>query len=58
MELISVGGAIDRIRILIADDFIPVQESTHQLLEQEPDFQVVTEANGRDVTMNLAKGRS
>ena len=35
-----------KIKILIADDHAVVREGTRQILEQEPDLEVVAEADG------------
>ena len=40
---------MDRIRILLADDHVMVREGTRQILERQPDLQVVAEAgDGRE----------
>ena len=43
-----------RIRILIADDHAVVREGTRQILEQEPDMEVIGEAGDGEETVGLA----
>ena len=45
---------MDKIRILIADDHTVVREGTRQILEQEPDFEVVAEAADGEEAVRLA----
>ncbi len=43
-----------KIRVLIADDHAVVREGTRQILEQEPDMEVVAEAGDGEETVRLA----
>ena len=45
---------MDKIKILIADDHAVVREGTRQILEQEPDLQVVAEAGDGEEAVRLA----
>jgi len=45
---------MDKIKILIADDHAVVREGTRQILEEEPDLQVVAEAADGEEAVNLA----
>jgi DNA-binding NarL/FixJ family response regulator len=45
---------MDKITILIADDHAVVREGTRQILEQEPDLEVVTEAVDGEEAIKLA----
>lgn len=45
---------MSRIRILIADDHVVVREGTRQILEQEPDLDVVAEASDGEEAVRLA----
>ena len=45
---------MSRIRILIADDHAVVREGTRQILEQEPDMEVIGEAGDGEETVGLA----
>jgi len=45
---------MDKIRILIADDHTVVREGTRQILEQEPDLEVVAEAADGEEAIKLA----
>ncbi|MFH0913925.1 MAG: response regulator transcription factor [Chloroflexota bacterium] len=45
---------MDKIRILIADDHVVVREGTRQILEQEPDLEVVAEASDGEEAVKLA----
>jgi len=45
---------LDKIKILIADDHAVVREGTRQILEQEPDFEVVAEAGNGEEAVQLA----
>jgi len=44
---------LDKIRILIADDHAVVREGTRQILEQEPDMEVVAEAGDGEEAVRL-----
>jgi len=44
-----------RIRLLLADDHAVVRSGTRQLLERQPDFQIVGEAADGEETVNLAR---
>jgi len=44
---------LDKIRILIADDHVVVREGTRQILEQEPDLEVVAEASDGEEAVRL-----
>ena len=44
---------MDKIRILIADDHAVVREGTRQILEQEPDMEVVAEAGDGEEAVRL-----
>jgi DNA-binding NarL/FixJ family response regulator len=44
---------LDKIKILIADDHAVVREGTRQILEQEPDFEVVAEASDGEEAVKL-----
>ena len=44
---------MDKIRILIADDHAVVREGTRQILEQEPDIEVVAEAGDGEEAVRL-----
>ena len=43
-----------KIKILIADDHAVVREGTRQILEQEPDLDVVAEAGDGEEAVSLA----
>jgi NarL family two-component system response regulator LiaR len=45
---------MDKIRVLIADDHAVVREGTRQILEQEPDIDVVAEAADGEEAVRLA----
>jgi len=45
---------MDRIKILIADDHAVVREGTRQILEHEPDMEVVAEASDGEEAIKLA----
>jgi len=45
---------MDKIRVLIADDHAVVREGTRQILEQEPDIEVVAEAGDGEEAVRLA----
>jgi NarL family two-component system response regulator LiaR len=45
---------MDKIRLLIADDHAVVREGTRQILEQEPDLEVVAEATDGEEAIQLA----
>jgi len=45
---------LDKIKILIADDHAVVREGTRQILEREPDLEVVAEAGDGEVAVRLA----
>jgi two-component system, NarL family, response regulator LiaR len=45
---------MSRIKILIADDHAVVREGTRQILEKEPDFEVVAEASDGEEAVKLA----
>jgi NarL family two-component system response regulator LiaR len=45
---------LDKIKILIADDHAVVREGTRQILEHEPDLQVVAEAGDGEEAVKLA----
>lgn len=45
---------MEKIRILIADDHAVVREGTRQILEQEPDLEVVAEAGDGEAATRLA----
>jgi NarL family two-component system response regulator LiaR len=45
---------MDKIRVLIADDHAVVREGTRQILEQEPDIDVVAEASDGEEAIRLA----
>ncbi|MFC1894234.1 response regulator [Chloroflexota bacterium] len=48
---------LERIRVLIADDHAVVREGTRQILEQEPDIEVVAEASDGEEAVRLAGER-
>jgi len=48
------GCHLDKIKILIADDHAVVREGTRQILEQEPDLEVVGEAGDGEEAVKLA----
>jgi NarL family two-component system response regulator LiaR len=45
---------LDKIKVLIADDHAVVREGTRQILEQEPDLEVVAEAGDGEEAVKLA----
>jgi len=45
---------LDKIKVLIADDHAVVREGTRQILEQEPDLEVVAEAGDGEEATKLA----
>jgi NarL family two-component system response regulator LiaR len=47
-------GPLGKIKILIADDHAVVREGTHQILEHEPDLEVVAEAADGEEAVKLA----
>lgn len=50
-----LGGNLDRIRILIADDHALVRDGTRRILEKEPDFAVVAEAGDGEAAVALTR---
>jgi len=44
---------MDQIKVIIADDHTVVRKGTRQILEQEPDFQVVGEASNGEEALKL-----
>jgi two-component system, NarL family, response regulator LiaR len=46
--------AVDKIKVLIADDHAVVREGTRQILEQEPDIEVLAEAADGEEAVRLA----
>jgi len=48
------GYHLHKIKILIADDHAVVREGTRQILEQEPDMEVVAEASDGEEAVRLA----
>ena len=46
---------MEKIRILLAEDHIVVREGTKKLLESQPDFEVVGEANDGEEAIELTK---
>jgi two-component system, NarL family, response regulator LiaR len=46
--------SIDKIKVLIADDHAVVREGTRQILEQEPDIEVLAEAADGEEAVRLA----
>ena len=48
------GYHVGKIKILIADDHAVVREGTRQILEQEPDLDVVAEAGDGEEAVRLA----
>lgn len=49
-----VSAAVDKIRVLIADDHAILREGTRQLLEREDDLEVVGEASDGEEAVRLA----
>ena len=49
-----MGWHLGKIKILIADDHAVVREGTRQILEQEPDLEVVAEAGDGEEAVRLA----
>jgi len=45
---------MDRIRILLVEDHVVVRQGTRQLLEREPDFEIVGEAGDGEESVRLA----
>jgi DNA-binding NarL/FixJ family response regulator len=45
---------LDRIKVLIADDHAVLREGTRQILEQEPDIEVIAEAGDGEEAVDLA----
>jgi NarL family two-component system response regulator LiaR len=50
----SKGGHLGNIKILIAEDHVVVREGTRQILEREPDMEVVAEASDGEEAIRLA----
>ncbi len=50
----EVGGLVNKIRILLADDHALVRQGTRELLEHEKDLQVVAEAGNGEEAVRLA----
>jgi NarL family two-component system response regulator LiaR len=46
---------LDRIRVLLADDHVVVRQGTRQLLEREPDLEIVGEAGDGEEAVRLAR---
>src|SRR4030042_241394 len=46
---------MEKIRILLAEDHVVVREGTKKLLESQPDFEVVGEANDGEEAIELTK---
>jgi len=52
-----LGGDLDRIRVLIADDHTLVRDGTRRILETEKDLEVVAEAsNGEEAVALTSSG--
>ena len=49
----NLGGIMDKIRILLADDHVLVRQGTRELLEQEDDMEVVAEAGDGEEAVRL-----
>ena len=49
-----MGDATERIRILLAEDHVVVRQGTRELLEREPDFQIIGEAGDSEEAVRLA----
>ena len=49
-----MGDATERIRILLAEDHVVVRQGTRELLEREPDFQIIGEAGDGEEAVRLA----
>ena len=47
-------GTMKSIRIILADDHVVVRQGTRQLLEREPDFEIVGEADDGEEVVQLA----
>lgn len=54
MVHINNGCHVGKIKILIADDHAVVREGTRQILEQEPDLDVIAEAGDGEEAVQLA----
>lgn len=54
MEIGRVKIALDKIKILIADDHTVFRQGTRKLLEQEPDLEIVAEAGDGQEAVKLA----
>jgi NarL family two-component system response regulator LiaR len=55
---VYLGGLVDRIRILLADDHVMVRQGTRELLEHEGDMEVVAEAgDGQEAVMLAGRER-
>ncbi|GAI79413.1 unnamed protein product [marine sediment metagenome] len=52
--LIVEKEAMNTIRILLAEDHVVVRQGTRQLLEREPDFEIVGEAGDGEEAVRLA----
>jgi DNA-binding NarL/FixJ family response regulator len=52
--VVKKGVGLDKIKVLIADDHAVVREGTRQILEQEPDLEVVAEAGDGEEAVKLA----
>lgn len=50
------GGATDKITIVLADDHTVVRRALRLLLEEEPDFEVVAEADDADAAVRYVRG--
>jgi len=50
----GLGGHLNRIKVLIADDHAVLRDGTRQILEQEQDLEVVAEAGDGEEAVSLA----
>jgi len=50
-----MGGTLDKIKVLIADDHLVVREGTRKILEQEEDLEVIAEASDGEEAVQLTK---
>lgn len=52
---VASENPMEKIRVLLADDHVVVREGTRELLEREPDIEVIGEANDGEEAVRLAK---
>ena len=52
--MVAREEAMDKIKIILAEDHVVVRQGTRQLLEREPDFEIIGEAGDGEEAVELA----